>query len=53
MTKLSKFIFDLIILRLKGIKYVDFWISYDIPPNDCYYFIISDKKVCIKNWEGY
>ena len=52
MTKLSKFIFDLIILRLKGIKYVDFCIGDYIPPNDCYSFIICDNKVTIKNWEG-
>lgn len=48
--KISKLIFDLIKFRIKGIKYVNFWVSYDCPPSDYYNFLISDKTITLKNW---
>lgn len=47
---LSKLIFDLVKFRIKGIKYVNFWISYDFPPNDYYSFLISNKTITLRNW---
>lgn len=47
---LSKFIIQLIKFKLKGIKYVDFYVSYDIPPVDFCSFYISDKTLTIRNF---
>lgn len=49
--KLSRLIIDLIKFRFKGIKYVNFWISYEYPPSDGYSFLISDKTITLRNWE--
>lgn len=51
--KLSKLILYLFKFRLQGIKYVNFWISFDYPPNECYNFLISDKTITLKNWEDF
>lgn len=53
--KITSLIIQLLKYRLKGYTTVDFWISYDFPPNDYCYFIKSkyepNKRITLRNWE--
>lgn len=49
--KLNSFILELIKFRLRGIKYVDFYVSFDIPPIDYPSFFVSDKTLTIQNFD--
>ncbi len=48
--KLSKFIIKLIKFRLKGIKFVNFYVSFDIPPTDFCSFFVSDRTLTVQNF---
>jgi len=50
--KLSVFILKLILFRLKGIKYVNFFVSFGIPPADIPSFYVSDKTLTIQNFSN-
>lgn len=47
---LSSFILKLVKFRLRGIKYVNFYVSYDIPPIDYPSFFVSDKTLTVQNF---
>lgn len=52
--KITSLVFKLIKFRLKGFKFIDFWIDYNLPPNDYCDFIINNsnfnKYITLKNW---
>lgn len=52
--KISNLIFDLIKYRLKGYKFLDFWIGYNYPPSDYCNFVKTnctfDKSITLRNW---
>ncbi len=47
---LSRFIIKLIKFRLKGIKFVNFYVSFEIPPVEVCSFFVSDRTLTVQNF---
>lgn len=49
--KIFVLVLKLINFRLKGYKYIEFWVSDNIPASDFCDFIIKDKEtICLLNF---